>query len=229
MGQPFCIGTVVTYAGGHWRVERVLGADAVLLRSEAGDEVSADPLRIGLPGGPEPRAAASGVVNETRYDDDDWAEATRRRDLIMGLTNRPRTTADVAGVAQVLGVTPRRVWALLRQARVRGDGVSDFLPTRHAPRAKRLDRRVAAIIAQSIDQHYAKRTKPSLDSLIGEVERRCRAGGVSPPCGKSIKARVRARDQLWLTRRREGRGKARASPAHRGRPWRRRAVGTGAD
>lgn len=210
MGQPFCVGTEVTYGGGRWRVERVLGADAVLLRSETGEEASADPLRIALPGEPEFCASTSGVVDETRYDNEDWAEATRRRDLIMGLANRPRTTADVAGVAQVLGVTPRRVWALLRQARVRGDGVSDFLPVRHAARAKRLDRRVEAIIAQAIDQHYAKRTKPSLDSLIGEVERRCRAGGVSPPCGKSIKARVRARDQLWLTRRREGWGKARA-------------------
>jgi putative transposase len=210
MERRFSIGTEVTYAGAHWRVERILGADAVLLRSETGDEVSADPLRMALPGEPELRAPMSGVVDETRYDDDDWAEATRRRDLIVGLANRPRTTADVTGVAQALGVTPRRVWALLRHTRIRGDDVSVFLPTRHAPRAKRLDRRIEAIVAQAIDQHYAKRTKPRLDSLVGEVERRCRAAGVAPPCGKSIKARVRARDQLWLTRRREGWGKARA-------------------
>jgi len=78
MGQPFCIGTEVTYAGERWRVERVLGADAVLLRSETGEEVSADPLRIALPDEPELRASMSGVVDETRYDDDDWAEASRR-------------------------------------------------------------------------------------------------------------------------------------------------------
>jgi hypothetical protein len=49
MGPPFSIGTEVTYAGVHWRVERVLGAEAVLLRSDEGEEVSADPLRIAPP------------------------------------------------------------------------------------------------------------------------------------------------------------------------------------
>jgi putative transposase len=209
MERRFGIGTEVTYAGAHWRIERVLGAESVLLRSEAGHEVSADPLRIALPGNSELCGTLSGVVDETLYDDDDWAEATRRRELIVGLASRPRTTADVTVVAEALGVTPRRVWALLRQARVRDAGVSDFLPIRHAPRAKRLDGTVEAVIAQAIDQHYARRTKPSLDSLIGEVERRCRVAGVAPPCGKSITARVRARDQLWLIRRREGWGKTR--------------------
>ena len=210
MGLPFSIGTEVAYAGARWWVERVLGAEAVLLRSDAGEEVSADPLRIAQPVDPELRGTLSGIADETRYSDSDWAAATRRRDLIVGLANRPRTTADVAAVAEALGVTPRRVWALLQQVRVRGDAVADFLPTRDAPRAKRLDRPVEAIIQQSIDQHYAKLTKPSLKSLIREVERRCRAAGVVPPCGKSITARVRAQDQLWLTRRREGWGKARA-------------------
>jgi hypothetical protein len=194
MGLPFSIATEVMYAGGRWRVERVLGAEAVLLCSDTGKEVSADPLRIALPGNRELRGSLTSVVDETRYDDAGWAVATRRRDLIVGLANQPRTTADITAVAEALGVTPRRVWALLRQVRVRGEAVANFLPSRHAPpRAKRLDRRVEAIIEQSIDQHDAKYTKPCLNSLIGEVERRCRATGVVPPCGKSIKARVRRR------------------------------------
>jgi hypothetical protein len=54
MERRFSIGTEVTYAEAYWRVERILGVDAVLLRSETGDDVSADPLRIALPGEPEP-------------------------------------------------------------------------------------------------------------------------------------------------------------------------------
>jgi hypothetical protein len=172
MGLPFSIGTEVMYAGGRWRVERVLGAEAVLLCSDTDKEVSADPLRIALPGNRELRGSLTSVVDETRYDDAGWAVATRRRDLIVGVANRPRTTADITAVAEALGVTPRRVWALLRQVRVRGEAVANFLPSRHAPRAKRLDRRVEAIIEQSIDQHYAKYTKRCLNSLIGVAARR---------------------------------------------------------
>ena len=209
MGSRFSIGAQGTYAGSCWRVERVLGAEAVLLRSETGEEVAADPLRIGLRDVPRLVAASASLVDETLYDEADWAAAMRRRDLIAGLANRPRTTAEVTAVAEALGVTPRRVWALLRQVRVRGDAVVQFLPARRVPRAKRLNRRIEAVIQQAIDQHYAKQTRPSVNSLIGEVAGRCRAAGLGPPCGKTIKARIRTRDQLWLIRRREGWGKAR--------------------
>ena len=227
MGLPFSIGTEVSYAGGRWRVERVLGAEAVLLRSDTGEEVSADPLRIALLNDLKCSNSWTGNVDETRYDAAGWAAATRRRDLIVDLANRPRTTADVTAVAKELGVTPRRIWALLTQLRARGDAVAGFLPARQAPRAKRLDRRVEAVIQQSIDQHYARLTKPSVASLIAEVERRCRAAGIAPPSGKSVKARVGAQDQLWLTRRREGWGKARArrlltgGDRGAGMPWQR--------
>ena len=229
MGLSFRIGSEVSYAGTRWRVKRVLGAESVLLCSDTGDEVLADPLRVMLPGARTLGGAATGI-DEMRYDDADWAAATRRRDLIVGLANRPGTVADVTAVAEALGVTPRRVWTLLRRVRLLGNSAAQFLPTRHARRAKRLDRRVEAIIQQSIEQHYAKLTRPSLNSLIGEVERRCRAAGVVPPCGKSIKTRVRAQDQLWLTRRREGQGKARTLRLLTGGASRRqRAVGAGAD
>ena len=66
------------HAGG---VERVLGAEAVLLRSDTGEEVSADPLRITFLGAPELRGTVTRVAEETRYDDAGWAAATRRRDF----------------------------------------------------------------------------------------------------------------------------------------------------
>jgi hypothetical protein len=39
---------VVEYAGARWRVQRALCVEAILLRSEAGEEVSADPLKMRL-------------------------------------------------------------------------------------------------------------------------------------------------------------------------------------
>ena len=68
---------------------------------------------------------------------------------------------------------------------------------------------------------------PGLQSLANEVAGRCKAAGLTPPSAKTVKARVRARDQVWLARRREGAGKARSlallTGAHPGAaaPWER--------
>ena len=80
---------MVEYAGARWRVQRALGVDAVLLRSEAGDEISADPLLIRLPEATTPTGASPPLVDELRYTDADWTEATRRRDLLATLASKP--------------------------------------------------------------------------------------------------------------------------------------------
>jgi hypothetical protein len=54
MSPRFAAGTLVEYAGARWHVERALGAEAILLRSDTGAEVSADPLKIRLPEITEP-------------------------------------------------------------------------------------------------------------------------------------------------------------------------------
>ena len=146
---------MVEYAGARWRVQRALGVDAVLLRSEAGEEVSADPLQIRLTEATSPTGALLLVVDELRYSDTDWTEATRRRDLIAGLASKPsRTAADVAAAATTLGVSPRRVWTLLRRLQMHGGEIAPFLPARRGARAKRLSATSEAIIQQAIDQHY---------------------------------------------------------------------------
>ena len=88
--------------------------------------------------------------------------------------------------------------------------VGQFLPARHAPRSKRLRMGIEAIVQQAIDQHYAQQRRPSLTSLADEIAGRSKAAGLPVPSDKAIRARVRARDQVWLVRRREGWRKARS-------------------
>jgi putative transposase len=190
--------------------------------------VSADPLKLRLSEASVPVRPARPVIDELRYSDADWAEATRRRDLLAALASKTqRTTADVAAVATCLGVSPRRVWGLLRRTPSHCSEIMPFLPLRRGARAKRLSTGREAIIQQAIDEHYAKRARPSLQSLANEVAGRCRAAGLTAPSTKTVKARVRACDQVWLVRRREGAGKARSvtllTGAHPGadRPWER--------
>jgi len=228
MTPQFAAGDVVEYAGGRWRVQRPLGVEAILLRSDTGEEVSADPLKIRLPEMSAPITPPRAPIDELRYSEAEWAEAMRRRDLLATLASKPsRTTADVAAAATSLGVTPRRVWGLLRRSLLHDNEIAQFLPVRRNARTKRLSTGMEAIIRQAIDQHYAKHTRPSLQSLAGEIAGRCKAAGIDPPSTKAISARVRACDQLWLVRRREGPGKARSlillTGAHPGAsaPWER--------
>jgi putative transposase len=221
-------GNLVNYAGSPWRVLRVLGVEAVLLRSDTGAEVSVDPLAIRFPEVCPSAPPSLLLIDELAYSESDWVVATRRHDLVTALAGKPsRTTTDVAMAATSLGVTPRHVWGLLQRSRVNGMEIAGFLSSRRASRAKRLNAGIEAIIQQAIDRHYAKPSRPGLQSLVSEVAGRCRAADLPSPSAKAVKARVRARDQVWLTRRREGPGKARSlallTGAHPGAaaPWER--------
>lgn len=203
-------GALVEHAGRRWRVERVLGADSVLLRGEDGPPVAVDPARITFPDQAPERVAVPSAA-AAQCTETEWAEAVRRRDLVVRLAQQQNhTTAEIGAVATALGLKPRRVWQLLRLVRTRGPDVASFLPAAQQPRRKRLTPDVEAVIAQAIEQHYAKPSRPSLLSLSREVDRRCAAGGLSPPSYEAVQARVRQRDRQWLARRREGAGKARS-------------------
>jgi putative transposase len=218
-------GAEVEHAGRRWRVHRPLGPDAVLLRDDAGELVAVDPVRV-TPPGPGPSAPPAPAFNERAYTKEQWDEAARRRDLLAGLAARPdRTGHDVETVAAELGLRSRRVWALLRAMRAQGGDVAALLPRRGAPRARRLSREIEAVIGQAVRDHYAQPSRPSIAALHREITGRCISAGLSAPSFKAVHARVRAHDQAWLARRREGAKAARGlrllTGAHPGAdaPW----------
>ena len=79
MPVSFSPGISVEYAGARWRVLR---AESVLLGSDAGEEVAADPLKIRLSDG---GSLLDRRLDERRYSDPDWSEVERRRDVLLAL------------------------------------------------------------------------------------------------------------------------------------------------
>lgn len=227
MERKMTAGVVVEHAGTRWRIERPLGADAVLLRNDAGEVVSANPSRLRFPPDDPAGERAARRVDERQYTDAEWAEAAKRRAVLTGLAGlSPRARGDVERVAVELGLKRRRVFELLRLAQS-GCGIEAFLPVRVAARAKRLGKAVEAIITQAIQTHYAQPKRPSMQSLHREVAGLCQGAGLTTPSIHTIGARVRASDQLWLVRRRHGAQTGRAARlltgAHPGAqaPWQR--------
>ena len=187
MGRRFVPGTLVEHAGQRWRVERALGADAVLLRDDAGETVSADPTRLALPYDLGlALTLAPPRRDELHHANAEWELASRRCDLVAALAALPRRTyADVDRVAAEPGAKRRQVYALLRRADGGAD-VREFLPARPTIRAKRLLPGVETVVAHAIDQHYAKPSRPSLLSLRKEVDERCHVAGLPLPSYKAL-------------------------------------------
>jgi putative transposase len=224
--RRFVPGAVVEHAGRRWRVDRALGADAVLLQGETGPPAVAYPPQVTFSDDKVATSAALRLPDAAQCTEAAWTEAVRRRDLLLPLARQQeRGLAEIDAVAAELGLKRRRVWELLRLVQTRGPDVAAFLPARHRPRAKRVSPEVEAVIAQAIEQHYAKPSRPSLLSLSREVDLRCTAGGLTPPSYKAVQMRVQQCDRRWLARRREGNGKARSlrllTGAHPGAaaPW----------
>jgi len=116
MEQRLVPGVEVEHAGRRWRVHVPLGPDAVLLRNDAGEIVSATPTQIGFPADEGVGRPAIRVVDERGFSDAQWGEAARQRDLLAALAGQPaRSRAAVDAVANELGIKRRRVWTLLRQ------------------------------------------------------------------------------------------------------------------
>lgn len=209
MGRVLDAGTPVRFAGQEWVVQQPLGPDAVLLRNESGEIISADPARLEWPA--RLSHSAPRLSAEARQDDAAWTKATQRRDVLLALARLPvRTQNDIAGAAKTLGLKPRRVWRLLQHGEESGYDTAAFLRISSGPRPKRLTETAEAIIAQAIGQHYAQATRPSLASLHRDVSRRCKAAKLVPPSYRAVQARVTQCDQSWLARKRHGPRKARA-------------------
>jgi putative transposase len=203
MENRITAGVVVEHGGTRWRIERPLGADAVLLRNDAGEIVSTSPSTLRFPPDTQVRPAVR-RVDELQYTDVEWAEAAKRRAVLTGLAGlSSRARDDIERAARELGIKRRRVFELLRLAQS-GCGIEAFLPMRVATRAKRLDKAVEAIIAQAIQQHYAQPKRPSMQSLHREVAGLCDTAKLAVPSIHTIGARVRTSDQARLVRQRRG-------------------------
>ena len=227
MERRMTAGVVVEHAGTRWRIERLLGADAVLLRNDAGEVVSASPSMLRFPPDDPAGQRAAPRIDERQYTDAEWAEAAKRRTVLTGLAGlSSRGRDDVERAARELGLKRRRVFELLRLARA-GCGTEAFLPAHVAARAKRLDKTVEAIITRAIQTHYAQPKRPSMQSLHREVAGLCHVAGLTAPSIHTIGARVRASDQAWLVRKRRdpqaGRAARLLTGSHPGAraPWQR--------
>src|SRR5262249_11075350 len=143
----------------------------------------------------------------------DWAEAQRREAVIRPLAERALcSVAHAEAAAQVLGLSSRRIYMLIRAYRASGGLLTSLIPGRSqgGPGKSRLSSAVDRIIRDAIEAVYLTRQKAPVSRVVEDVRRRCWHANVSPPSGNTIRQRIRTLPVHETLTRREGAKAARA-------------------
>ena len=136
----------------------------------------------------------------------DLAVARKRLAAIKTLLDTTRRTdEDVRRVAEAQSVNIATIYRWLNIYESRGI-LTDLAPGRSGRRMPgRLAAEVEAVIAAVIKDVYLTRQKPSGETVVVEVQRRCRATGLTRPSASAIRRRLRAIAPKEVLAKREGR------------------------
>ncbi|KJB90040.1 hypothetical protein N826_07550, partial [Skermanella aerolata KACC 11604] len=202
------------YADRDYVIHKVLGVEALILLDEANGTLrTVPPLAVEfIPATQAPGLRPVAMPDLRLPDDAEWAEAVRRRDVIRTLVENPaRTIDDVTTAAGLLGVGHRQAYNLIGLYGRAGGVATAFLRQGGGkPRTGRLPEAVERIITDRIENHYLKRERPSLKSLVRDARGHCLAADLKPPSYKAIWTRVRRLDPAVVAARRHGAAAARA-------------------
>ena len=141
-----------------------------------------------------------------------WEQARRRADIIRPLAQRDMVGHQAADdAAQVLGLSRRQVYVLIRLAR-HGDGLVTDLAPRSSSGGKgkgRLPEPVERVIRELLHKHFLGKQRPRLAAFHRKVLRECKAQGLRAPARNTLALRIARLDPVKTARRRMGEDAAR--------------------
>lgn len=150
------------------------------------------------------RVAEQGVAT---LPDEAWAEARHRTEIIGPLAAHEAVGHEAAdAAAQVLGLSRRQVYVLIRRARQGTGLVTDLAPglSGGGKGKGRLPELVEHIIRELLQKRFLTKQKRSLAAFHREVARACKAQKLRVPARNTVALRIANLDPLQTTRRREG-------------------------
>lgn len=142
--------------------------------------------------------------------DETWATASGRAKALQSVLNcEDGRTSAVRVLALDLGLSERQTWRLLKQYE-QHLSVSGLI--RRAPGRKVgttvLDLSAERVIAETIDEFYLRRERPTAAQLYERVEAHCRERSISIPAKATVRRRLNHYNNRESQRRRVGSKKA---------------------
>lgn len=141
-----------------------------------------------------------------------WRLALERQPELRRLIEAPRRSrADVQAAADRLGLHASTLYRLLRRFATERtvEAITGEARGWRAGRS-RLPASIEILIDAAIQDFFLTRQAPSAAALHREIERRCRAEGLTPPAISTLRRRLRKLSRKTVAGRREGRGAAEA-------------------
>ena len=137
-------------------------------------------------------------LDESEIDDNAWALATHRAEVIRALLAGGDGRLDPAAVraaATELEIGRTTLYRFISQFRAT-EVTSALLPARRGrPRgARSLDAERERIIGEEIETFYLRAERPRLSDLVEQIAARCHQGGLTAPNWRTISSRVKSID-----------------------------------
>lgn len=196
------VGVAVLFNGRPHRITRVLDLNAVLVADNDTQIISSAKIRDLSVVAP----ATMPPADWSQLPDADWAEASRRYELIRPLLDQPqRTRQQVIAQAQKVGCHENTLYGWINRYEATGSLTALIPHTRSDQGLTKLSAEVEALITQVIETEYLTRQAKSMKKVCIEVRRRCLNADLPPPHDNTVRKRIKALASEQVVSRRRGR------------------------
>lgn len=147
----------------------------------------------------------------SRGDDDDaWAEAAKRAEVLRKLAGRKRTAVLIGWACEALGVRRTTLYALLKKFD-EDPTIESLLPQKRGWQRDRLrlPPEVEEIVQRRIEECYAQPEEPTIKRLHAEIEADLLDAGLRNVDYETVARRVRLKNRYEMLKKRQGAKRAR--------------------
>jgi putative transposase len=198
-------GKRVTYRDRNYRIVEILSLQLAELVDELTHEViNADIAELQAPDTPTVKRPDLTLIN-----DQSWAVAKKRLEIIKPLLNTPqRTRADVTKAAEDNNTSTNTLYNWLK-AYEASNSLSSLLPkTRKDKGQTKIPPETEEIIQEVMATDFLTKQRKSVQKVCDEVAKRCTQQGLPVPHANTVRNRIKALTPELVARKREGKKKA---------------------
>ena len=184
---------------------KVIDLREVLVRDDATglpERVRIDSLGPFILASPKPRL----IPDLAAVPDAAWTKALKRDAVIRPLLIGRRTHERIEQATKEAGVSRVTIYRWLGRFLDSGERASSLIPQKPSGgrHKSRLPEKVEAILQKVLDDYFLTGQKMKIAPTIREVELRCKAAGIKPPHGNTIRKRIEWIPEERKVRRRFG-------------------------
>tara|TARA_R110000868_G_C10932164_1_gene766474 strand:- start:953 stop:2800 length:1848 start_codon:yes stop_codon:yes gene_type:complete len=199
-------GVMVTFNGQRYKIKYPLSLERVLIEPlVSGKAISAliSDLQCDKP---QHSGEEKHDIAIIEFKEQDWAEAKKREKLIQPYIYMACTRADAQNIGDILGISSRYVYKLIKRYQESGAKLAALLPGKRSGGAgrSRINKEIEKIVQASINELYLTKQKFKVSVVVQEVLRRCYNSNLNRPSERTVRRRIEGIQAKHALMKREG-------------------------